>query len=201
MSEEMQSLDTRALALLAIGLGPDGGYSAEGLGGITRLQKYLFLLENEESIHPASSNDFNFIAYKAGPYSSKLYDDLEFLENLGLIESEVTAEATDAEKTEVSLLSFDDLIGDNKATSDSPSADSSATADSFEERKFRLTKRGKDFVEKILQDQGSAAAVKAVRKIKKRFIRHSLTELLRYVYLKFPEMTVESEIKNKILGR
>jgi uncharacterized protein YwgA len=82
-----QQIGRRNLLLLLVGTDPGG------VGGITRLQKLLFLLEREEGLEP-TERGFEFEAYKAGPYSPQLYDDLEFLENLGYLVSYVTAEAS-----------------------------------------------------------------------------------------------------------
>jgi uncharacterized protein YwgA len=59
--------------------------------GRTRLQKLVFLMEQElDEVSAASldSPDYNFIPYDYGPFSKKLYDDLDSLEEAGLIEVE-----------------------------------------------------------------------------------------------------------------
>src|SRR5687768_3535597 len=87
----------RDLELLLIGLSPTSqGVESDGLSGITRLQKLIFLLEREEGLE-GSGSKFSFTPYKAGPYSPEIYDDLEFLENLGLLESQITADASEPE--------------------------------------------------------------------------------------------------------
>lgn len=195
----MPSISKHGLTLLLLGVGAEGGIS-EGLGGITRLQKYLFLLEKEGGIIPKEGN-FQFEAYKAGPYSSQLYDDLEFLENLGLIESEVTAQATVEEATEIEELTFDDLMGDGGEEVDGEQYDGFGASDACEERRFILTGEGRRKVEDLLGNAQYQPVVNAVRKIKSRFSSHSLSDLLYYVYTKYPDMTTESEIKDKVLRR
>ncbi len=197
----MPQISSRDLLLLLLGTGNDGKAS-DGLGGITRLQKLLFLLEKEEQISP-SGDAFHFAAYKAGPYSSKLYDDLEFLENLGYLESEVTAEATAPEAAEVDKLNFDDLMDGDGAEGDSETDDERTmkAADAFAERRFRLTQEGKAKTERLLNDGQLQPVIEGVRRIKSKFGSHSLSDLLYYVYTKYPEMTVESEIKDQVLRR
>jgi len=204
----MPTISKHSLTLLLLGLGAKGEL-ADGFGGITRLQKYLYLLEKEGKITSAGES-FEFQAYKAGPYSSKLYDDLEFLENLGLIKSEVTAEATDAEATEIEELSFDDLMGDGSEQdlmgdgskqTDGEQYDGFGASDAYEERRFILTDTGRKKVEELLAKKEYIPVVDAVRKIKSRFNNHSLSDLLFYIYTKYPEMAVESEIRDKILRR
>ncbi len=188
----MPEISKHALTLILLGLDPDGGI-AEGIGGITRLQKYLFLLEKEEHVLP-SGQGFEFKAYKAGPYSSKLYDDLEFLENLGFIKSEITATATDAEVAEIEDLSFDDLMGDgaDKDETDGVLFDGFGASDAYHEHRFILTQRGRIKVEKLLANTEYVPVVDSVRRIKSKFNTHSLSDLLYYVYTKYPDMAVES---------
>lgn len=191
----MPSIPEHQLTLLLLGLNPDGKIG-EGIGGITRIQKYLFLIEKEEQITP-SGHGYEFKAYKAGPYSSKLYDDLEFLENLGYIKSEITAAATMEEEAEIEDLSFEDLMGDG--TNGEP-YDGFGASDAYEERRFILTQKGREHVQKLLEKDDCKPVINAVRKIKKRFNTHSLSDLLYYVYTKYPDMTMESEIKNMVLS-
>jgi len=57
---KMPTIGARDLLLLLIGL--DDSPTALGLGGVTRIQKLLFLLESEEGIRPAGDG-FHFEAY------------------------------------------------------------------------------------------------------------------------------------------
>jgi uncharacterized protein YwgA len=194
------SISTRDLLLLLLDAWAPN--QPNGLGGITRLQKLLFLLEKEEGLSP-TNRGFEFKPYKAGPYSSKLYDDLEFLENLALLESEVTNEATDEEASEMENeleeadadgLSFDDLISSDEQPKRSD-------PDAYEERRFRLTERGRDHVKALLGKGEYQPVVDKIRRVKSKYSNYSLNDLLYHVYTRYPEMTVESEIKDKVLGR
>ena len=131
----MPHISRRDLELLLIGVGPDAGELTKGISGITRLQKLLYLLQEERHIVP-SGDGFEFEAYKAGPYSAKLYDDLEFLENLDLVRSEITGGVTEPEAAEIDKLSFDELLGTGDGL------DGSASSDSYEERRYTLTHKG-----------------------------------------------------------
>ena len=191
-----QIISRRNLLFLLLGVDPQ----PRGIGGITRLQKLMFLLEKEE--RPESSGQFYFEAYKAGPYSPQLYDDLEFLENLGLINSTVTAEASEPEAEEVDRLSFDHLMDiESENSSDRYNVEGPATADSFEERRYQLTDLGKEHLVELLETGKFTPLVDKIRRIKSKYGRHSLNDLLYYVYTKYPEMTTESEIRDRILRR
>jgi len=190
----MPELGRRDLTLMLIGLDPDA--RPEGsLNGVTRLQKFLYLLDREAGIRPGESG-FEFEPYKAGPYSPKLYDDLELLENLGLIKGEGTAESTLTERADIDHLSFDDLIGGPDEVYGSP-----RTADAFEERRYSLTEEGRARIEKLIASGDCTATVEGIRKLKTKYSQYSLRDLLRYVYKKYPEMTTKSEILDEVLGR
>jgi hypothetical protein len=194
-SASTESISRRDLLLLLLGV--DGKKAAaEGLGGVTRLQKLLFLLEKEEHVVP-TGDGFSFEAYKAGPYSSKLYDDLEFLENLGLIGKKITAETgTEEEAAEIDF-SFEDLIEPERE----PEDPSGPAPDAYEEFRFFLTPDGVSKIEQLLQNETYEPLVRSVARIKGRYGQYSLNDLLYYVYTKYPDMTTESEIKEKVLRR
>jgi len=193
----MDAINRRDVVLLMLGTRARG--TEEGLNGITRLQKFLYLLEVEEGAGN-TPGPFEFVPYKAGPYSSKLYDDLEFLENVGLLASEPSGEATEAEAAEVEL-SFEELIGDDSANTTSSIDGGLVSPDAYEERVFRLTDAGKARVQQLLKSKEYEPVVAGIRRVKSRFGTYSLNDLLYYVYTKHPEMTTESEIKDKILRR
>ena len=184
----------RELLLLLIGVDP-ATQRYNGVSGITRLQKFLFLLDREENIRPDTSG-FAFQPYKAGPYSPTLYDDLELLENMGLIRSEGGTESTITESTDINRLSFDDLMGGFDELSVGP-----MKADSFEERRFALTTKGRRRVQQLLDSSQHESAAEGIRRLKSKYSGHSLRDLLYHVYRKFPDMTTESEILDSVLGR
>ena len=190
----MTQISSRELVLLLIGVDKHTDPS-DTVSGITRLQKFLFLLDREEQIRPTDSG-FGFQPYKAGPYSPSLYDDLELLENLELIRSESGAESTETESVDIARLSFEDLMGGFDELSVGP-----PRADSFEERRFTLTDKGKARVEKLLRNPEYSSMVDGIRRVKSKYSGHSLRDLLCHVYRKFPEMTTESEIIDAVLGK
>ena len=194
----MAHITRRDLILLLLG---DADKKSERLGGITRLQKLIYLLGKEGGLKP-DGEGFEFEAYKAGPYSPRVYDDLEFLENLGLLKSEVTDVATDSEAAEIEeidQLEFDDLFEEKRGNE---SGDTSGPMpDAYEERQFELTEAGLAKFKSLRDDERFQPAIDAVRKIKSRFGNYSLDDLLYYVYSKYPDMTTESEIKDRVLAR
>jgi len=195
----MATISRRDVVLLLLGVS-SRREATEGIGGITRLQKLLFLLEREQNFRP-TGDGFEFSAYKAGPYSSRLYDDLEFLENLGLIETEVSGEVTEPEAAEVDLLSFEELMGDEADTSSGSPSDGFGATDAYEERRFTLSEAGKQKIATMVKSGEYDPVVNGIKKVKSKYGQYSLSDLLYYVYTKYPEMTTESEIKDKVLRR
>jgi uncharacterized protein YwgA len=206
----MSTIGPRELLLLLIGL--DDIAAPEGLGGITRIQKLLYILQTEEHIRPAGDG-FKFEPYKAGPYSPRIYDELQLLENLNYIRrassgehdsddittERISAEASDPEKAEVDL-TFEELMGPEDVMT-ARSDEIAPTADSYEEARFFLTDTGKNKIEKLLENPDYKPFVDGIRRVKSRFSKYSLNDLLYYVYTRHPTMTTESEIKEKVLRR
>lgn len=157
--------------------------------GITRLQKLLFLVEREAEVKVVEGPDFNFTPYKFGPVSKDLYDDLEKLENLGLIEAQSIAEPSVVERDEYGL-SFEGLMGEEEQEA----------KDTFEERRYAITEKGLNWLRARATAMGSEA-LKGIRRVKGKYGALSLSDLLYYVYTRYPEMTSESEIRERVLSR
>lgn len=179
---------TRGQMLMMLLAAPGArGKEGEPIQGTTRLQKLLFLMEHEAKLKPTKGDDFDFTAWKFGPVSKDLYDDLEKLENLGLLESVPVSEPSRAELDEYGL-SFDDLMGEEESQS----------RETFEEKNYRLSDKGLEWVR---EHELHTEAFEKIRRIKEKYGALSLQDLLHYVYTKFPDMTTASEIRGKVLRR
>lgn len=202
MTPSTKTVTGAELLLLLLGLG-EAGTSSRGIDGITRLQKLLFLLWQEEGVEEVNEA-FKYRPYKAGPYSRKLYDELQLLENLGLVQSEVVGQATDAEAAEIEALSFEQLMGDGAAPfMDTATRDDAQTADAFQERRFGITPKGLQVTEQLLKRDGADALTGKIRRLKTKFANYSLQDLLYYVYTKYEKdgWTSESEIRDQVLRK
>jgi uncharacterized protein YwgA len=188
----------RNIELLMLGVGNSPQSPELGVNGITRFQKLLFLLAHEGGV-PDVAKAFEFTAYKAGPYSPLIYDDLELLENLGLVSSESTAEASEPEQAELKAFRYEELMGDGESRAQGQIMDSSEGADSYEEKRYRLSERGQQLVAELIANDKYSDVVSAIRRIKSKYANYSLNDLLFHVYTKFPEMATESEIREKVL--
>jgi len=179
--------------------------------GTTRLQKLLFLTEHEKNIK-GENKSFEFNAFKFGPVSKILYDDIEFLLNIGFLEK--TGESSDV--STYSLQELDTIDAKNLLDGTSEFKDNNEyNADELDEKEcgpekefdektasddlivYRISKKGVNY----LRDNNliNSTEAKQIDNIKKRYGKKSLIELLKYVYLKYPGYATESEIKDQLL--
>lgn len=197
-----QSLSKHELLMLLLSVGPNG-LSSSGVSGITRLQKFLFLLWQESQLKQIG-DEFDFKPYKAGPYSKNLYDELEFLENIGLIHSEIQGEASEIEAADLEALTFEQLMGDDADPFlDDPKPQFANTSDIYEERRFAPTAKGVELIKAILDRSDAKVVADGIRKIKTKYGNFSLQDLLYHVYTKYEKggWTSASEIRSKVLSR
>lgn len=155
--------------------------------GITRLEKMVFLINQETKIlsNLPEGDSFEFKPYKMGPFSSQIYDEVDFLEALQLVESRKVSSDVSLGLVEEKLF-FDDQTLDKYQKSES--------IDIEEIKIYKLTPRGRDVAKNIfgsLQKEDRDFLIN----LKKKFNHMNLKQFLRYVYKKYPEFTTESEIK------
>jgi uncharacterized protein YwgA len=183
-----QGLRNKADLVLAL-LYADAGSSSQPspVVGITRLEKLLFLLTIDEGFlkDAPPTETFSFVPFRMGPYTPEVYDEVDFLESLGLIskESSETRSATDAVHDDEL---FSDLVIDKYQKSAAQTSD--------EAEVFRLTEEGKNKALSAWRRLTEEEKAK-LRRVKQAFNTMNLRQFLRYVYKKHPEYTTESEIK------
>jgi len=175
------------LLLLYASDGPTSSPSAAPIVGITRLEKLLFLAKLEQSfLHDAPyEQDFHFVPFKMGPWTQEVYDEVDFLESLGLLAKEQRGELSVEDEAHNDEL-FSDLVLD-KYQKSSIALDETTDA-------FQLTSEGRKKAAEIW-GRLSLEERQKLMALKRRFNNMSLKQLLRYVYNKYPEYTSASEIK------
>jgi len=172
------------------------GELCEPIKGQTRLMKMIFLFKKELLRHLnlaqviADSAVPDFEPYDYGPYSASVYSDLEFLVNLGFVEVIIDGEP--------------EIIDEEREEFNHWSATTTVDEDLNQRyigRNFKLTELGKKFVEtKIVKDKGlTIEQLQSLGEFKKRCSAASLRSLLRYVYSRYGDMTVNSKIKDDVL--
>lgn len=182
--------------------------------GTTRLQKLIFLVEHEGGVVSDVGEGFNFKPYRFGPYSEQLDRDFEALALGGYVEvsgktvlrlSGHDLEHLRQENADFFLSDSHSCLGEEHRKPDAsgfpdlPSLFEETNNPQAEQIVYRITKKGADFLAQhsILEDAHAMAIVK----IRERYGKKSLIEILRHVYESYPAYTVESEIKDKVTNR
>jgi len=155
------------------------------LQGITRLEKLIFLLERETNLSKFLTESADFIPYNFGPFSEKIYQEVETLAAAGLI-TDSAIPADDISDSWERFTAIDTL-------QDIPSQDPYVTRD------FALTPRGKRYYQAVAA-QLPTSAIEELAAFKKNFAGRSLHQLISYVYTRYPAYTERSLIRDDILG-
>lgn len=144
------------------------------LDGITRLEKLLFLVDQETSALQGVEDRFEFKPYDFGPYSKAVYEAVEVLEQAGLVQEEraYQGQSIDSQE-EAEVMALDDREG--------------------LERRFWLTDNGTAVAD--LLSSTHPDVVRQLSEIKSSYGNMSLRQLIRYVYTKYPKWAEASKIR------
>jgi len=168
----------------------------EPIEGRTRIIKMMFLFHEEIKDDFLKGTNIElvsfpeFFAWKYGPFSKDIYDDIEFFINNGFIFSNsLTTEMTKSEFDEYGSWIEDFLFDDEK----------SLLLNIPNEESFTLTPKGTSFIKKYFSDL-TEAQKNILIKFKSEINQGTLEAILRYTYVKHPKYTNKSNIKERILG-
>jgi len=176
-SAEKQAIESGVDVLLALLYAPGlKGKPGEPVRGITRLQKLLFLLWKEGRFYQAIPDLYGFEAYDFGPCMDDLYDDIDFTQDIGLIQTKEVPTGNEYEDAyeDAFLKTFGVRFPKRKTRRD-----------------YGLTSSGLEAGKELynaLQDDERERLVQ----IKKRFNSMPFFDLLRYVYQKYPKFAKKS---------
>jgi uncharacterized protein YwgA len=181
---------TSALDLLVALLAAGGSSARENelVRDSTRLVKLLFLLVKEGGFE-RFAEDFGFekdYAHDFGPWSPQVYDYVETLKQIGFLSSEETGK----EQLEEGI---DDVEWAREFPVEPAQRSGMITV-------FQLSEKGLKVGRKIL-DSLPYEEKKRIIEVKSRFNKMQLCDLLEYVYLKYPEATLRSKIRGKVLTK
>lgn len=185
------ALKNKAELLLALLVSDQSGAAVPtAVVGITRLEKLLFLLKIQERLlrDVQDTDDFHFVPFRMGPWTNEVYDEVDFLESLGLVDKKTIGDQTAADAAHDDELFSEGILDKYQKQS---------TASDEETEVFSLTEKGRKKALEIWQRLPEEDRRK-LTKIKRQFNKMSLRQLLRYVYTHFPEYTTESEIKQSL---
>lgn len=168
----------------------------EPVTGITRLVKLLFLLQEEAKI-----DGYRFVPYKMGPFSNEVYNQIEFLKNFPSPENpliKVSQNKSTSTGMNPEELKYLDEIAEVE------SIDSGVTVEekidgSEVNVTYSLTELGERMANELWQSQNDDIQNK-ITTVKGKYGSISLKQLLKYVYSNYPNMTVNSEIKDQVMN-
>lgn len=156
------------------------------VGGVTRLEKLLFLLQRETNIEKMDSF-YEFTAHNYGPFSKEVYEALDFLEGFELIQ--VKERVHSSYYTNVGEILLLQAISEEEV-----SETTTINSEGVTEKLFLLTESGHKVAKKLRQtiEKRRPKDIEELNGIIRRYGKLPLNQLIRYVYHKYPEMTVKS---------
>ncbi len=148
-------------------------YLAKSICGVTKLQKLLFLIEQETDFFKEYEEDvaFNFAPYKMGPFSDEVYSELEFLLQLSAIDLTPMRDSTRGNPPDSRLRN----------------------------KEFHITPKGEKIASQLVEIL-EPEYEKELEELVEEYNTMELKELLRYVYTEYPEYAIESEIKDEVFS-
>lgn len=173
------TVDNRKDLLLLV-LAADAGAPVVG---VTRLQKYMYVLQEHRGWGRRLTTSYDFEPYDFGPFDDQLYADLDFLENLGLIEKSRAGEEPAAENGEERATS------ESWGTSDPEFAPWEADATIWQ---YSLSPKGRAFVTDHLQLDDEDREV--IEHLKREWNSRPLSSLLRWLYATDPPSAVNTKL-------
>lgn len=180
MDEKALPVEVDDAIVLLLGAPSESAALRDRIEGITRLEKLIFLLENETDLQNLLDEAAGFEAHNFGPFSSKIYQAVDTLAAAGLLEDSAELASSSEDFWEA-----EEVVG-------------SKPADPYATRNFALTERGRRYYEALIKELPQSAE-KSLAEFKARFGALPLRQLIRYVYKKYPAFTHNSLIKDEIL--
>jgi len=175
-------LETDDAIVLLLGAPGATARAAGRLEGVTRLEKLLFLLENETPAKDWLKESADFVAHNFGPFSAKAYQEIDTLVAAGLVADSASPSDTAEDSWEAQNIIGEDVV------------------DPYATRNFTLTERGRRYYAQLLKELPEEAE-EVISDLKRRFGGVPLRRLVRYVYERHPDYTGKSLIRDDILGQ
>ena len=178
--KQIANLEVDDIIVLLLGAPSSNPTLAGRLKGVTRLEKLMFLIEQETNISDVIQEEMDFTAHNFGPFSAKIYQMLDVLAAAQLVKDSSKPSDSTEDSWEVS-----EVIG--------------GPIDPFATRDFELTERGRRYYQALIAELPRRVETD-LSKFKDRFGKLPLRQLVRYVYQNYPDYTENSVIKDEILN-
>jgi len=180
--DDLFSVENSLDLLLVLFYAPAGGKEAgEPIEGVTRLQKLMYLLQRGSGPKALVklASEYEFRAYRMGPFAEELNEDVNSLISLGLARTEPLKYllSDDGDQEEIGRGLRKERV--------------------VESLRYCLTSAGMQAGEELWKNM-RAKDREGLGEFKRFFCSLSLRQLLIFVYEKFPEMTEKSEIRRQL---
>lgn len=178
MTESIDQLMGPDLVLLLLRAeGSDPARQRDRVHGITRLEKLLFLADQESELPGAVQEALVFRPYNYGPYSKQVYEAVDVLEDANLVGEEKALNGRPLDAMEEASIDPDGTEG--------------------LERRFYLTQDGRDVADYLARQHPEY--YRLLNEVKGKYGNLPLRKLIQYVYRRYPEFAEESLIKHQVL--
>lgn len=133
----------------------------------------------------------NFWAYNYGPFSKDIYEQIELFKNIGFIK--------------VRNLNVREEMSEVDDWEEKPFIDELESQESYDNRRdgkfmeYELLPLGVKYVECEIKSNFAADQLEILSNFKKKIVETPIKTILRYVYIKYPDMTKNSLIKDEVL--
>lgn len=183
VSEEIPEFEVDDAIVLLLGSPALGSENQGEIRGITRLEKLVFLLEQETAASGHLTEDADFEPYNFGPFSRKVYQAIDTLSAAGLVVDSARLSTSSDDTWEEER-----VIGND------------AGLTPYTTRDFKLTPLGVEYYA-ALKSELPGEVVSGAETLRAKFAGWSLRALVRYVYEKYERYTENSLIRDDILGK
>ncbi|MCC2384764.1 hypothetical protein [Bacillus cereus] len=165
--------------------------NCEPIEGRTRITKMMFLFNEEVykyiDLYTLTPSEYlpKFEAYHYGPFSKDVHQQLDLFVKIGFL---------DEKEREISNDEEVDLMDDRIEIEE----DDDFLIDKLYVTEYVLSDKGKNFVEERILNQLEDFQIEYLTMYKEKINSIALSELLSYVYNKYPNYAEKSRIRNKV---
>ena len=179
MSDQLDDLMGPDLVLLLLRAGGSRADERDRVNGITRLEKLLFLADQESPLPGKVVEALVFKPYNFGPYSKQIYEAVDVLEDAGFVveEKALNGRPLDLDAMEEASVDADEVEG--------------------VERRFYLTDDGRTVADYLAKQHPAYEVL--MTDIKTKYGNLPLRKLIQYVYRRYPAFAEASLIKDQVL--
>lgn len=161
----------------------------EDVSDTTRLVKLVYLLVRECGFGRLAA-DLRFEAKDYGPWSGDVFDAVETLSGMGLIEVQRMVPENFAEVADNVEWAVAEANEDPDGPWPVPTEEKAKTT-------YYLTRKGKK-VASVLYEGATRSEIAQIELVKSKFNKLDLNGVLRYVYSRYPEHTTKSKIRARL---